>query len=141
MKKLNSLLLSPKEDFEILGRYHEVFLEFLPIPIFLLNNCGQIVLMNKKFEQLSGYYSSELLNKNLNYLFVEENKCDQLLLAALTDNQNAQKKLKLKNRNGKTISTVCCAIAEKNLKMIKTKNLLRNIRKPDTTKLYQTMQS
>src|SRR3989339_43442 len=114
MKKLNSLLLSPKEDFEILGRYHEVFLEFLPIPIFLLNNCGQIVLMNKKFEQLSGYYSSELLNKNLNYLFVEENKCDQLLLAALTDNQNAQKKLKLKNRNGKTISTVCCAIAEKN---------------------------
>jgi len=67
-----------KEDLSHLEQYIQEFVAFLPLAVCTINLIGKVIGTNKAFEQLSGFYSAQIVGKYIDNFFVEKKEIEKM---------------------------------------------------------------
>jgi len=91
------------EDLEDLVSYIEDFNFFLPIAVCSISPNGDIIGINRAFEELTDYKPLEIIGKSVKTLFLEEDKIDKIINEATKKKTVRSRDLTLLSKDKKKI--------------------------------------
>jgi len=91
------------EDLEDLVSYIQDFNFFLPIAVCSISPNGDIIDINRAFEELTDYKPLEIIGKSVKTLFLEEDKTDKIINESIKKKTVRSRELTLLSKDKKKI--------------------------------------
>jgi len=91
------------EDLEDLVSYTQDFNFFLPIAVCSISPNGDIIDINRAFEELTDYKPLEIIGKSVKTLFLEEDKTDKIINESIKKKTVRSRELTLLSKDKKKI--------------------------------------
>ena len=102
-----------QEDLENLERYIQEYSLFLPLAVYSVNPMGVIVDVNQAGKAISSYEEIELIGKNIEVLFSQKKKINNLFQETLKKGEVKNREMELKTKNNKKIPVRVSSAARK----------------------------